>query len=51
MKILLWFRIATWAVTSDKVIVQLNLHGLKINDKTTRTIKGGKEKSLTVERK
>lgn len=44
MKVMLWFRIATWAVTSDKVIVQLNLHGLKINDKTMRTIKWGKGK-------
>lgn len=44
MKILLWFRITTWAVTTDKTIVQLSLHRLKINDKAIRTIKGKKGK-------
>lgn len=34
-------------MTSDKVIVQLNLHGLKINDKAMRTIKRGWEGKVT----
>lgn len=51
VKVLLWFLIATWAVTSDKVIVQLNLHGLKINDKAMKTIKAGKGKATDCRKK
>lgn len=35
-------RITAWAVTSDKVIVQISLHRAKINDKAMRIIKGEK---------
>lgn len=38
MKVLLWFRITTWAITCDTFIVQPSLQRPKIN-KTMRTIK------------
>lgn len=50
MKVLLWFRITTWAVTCDTFIVQPSLQWPKIN-KAMRTIKGEKGNVTDLERK